>query len=101
MPIFRTLRYKLKPESVEKCRQLLQEYMTLQRQNEPGTLFYFVMQEKDDPTIFMHFGVYEDEAAAEAHGNNAYVKHYADSVFAEAPEPGVLVDYDLIASKNI
>jgi quinol monooxygenase YgiN len=100
MPLYGTARYKVKPESVEKCKQTIQEYLALLKQNEPGTLFYVVAQEKEDPTSFIHFGIYQDADAVDKHRNSPYVKHYADLLWAETLAPAIITDYVFLASNE-
>jgi quinol monooxygenase YgiN len=98
MARYKTARYQVKPESVEKCKQILKEYLAFIKQNEPGTLFYIVVQDQADPTSFMHFGSYEDATAQEKHNNGA--TYYADLLWAETPTPATFIDYELVASKD-
>jgi len=93
MPISKTARFKVKPESIEKCKGIIQECVALVKQNEPGTLFYFVVQGKEDPTIFLFFRISEDEAAQDQHNNAPYLKHYVDLFDAESTEPAIGTDW--------
>src|SRR4051794_10727127 len=100
MPLYKTAQYKVKPESIEKCKQTIEAYLALLKQHEPDSLFYAVVQDKDDATSFMHFGVYKDAAAQDWHNNSPYVKQYADQLWAETIAPATFIDYDLVASNE-
>lgn len=47
---------------------------------EPGTKQYYFCQGKDDPTSFIFFEGYEDQAAADAHGSSAQIKAFFSRV---------------------
>src|SRR5262245_56832171 len=98
MPLHKTAHYNVKPESVEKIKKILREYVAFVRQNEPDTLYYIVMQDKVDLTSFTHFGIYRDAAAQQKHNDGA--KYYADQLWAETPEPATFVDYELVVAKD-
>ena len=56
-------------------------------------------QQKEDPTRFVHFFIFEDEAAHAAHGESAAVKRF-ESVYSPELVGGdvVFTDYNLVAS---
>lgn len=62
---------------------------------------YAAWQQKDDPTRFVHFFIFADEAAHAIHGRSEAVKRF-ESVYA--PElvggPVVFTDYDLVATNG-
>ncbi len=45
----------------------LQAVIAAVRANEPGTVAYFVSQDRDDPTVFTTFERFRDEAAVTLH----------------------------------
>ena len=101
MPIAGTLRVKVKPESVEKCKEAIREYVALVKDHEPGTLFYTVVQDNEDPTLFLFFRISEDKAAQDQHNNAPYLKRYADLVLGESTEPEIGNSYTIVAANWI
>jgi len=67
MTIFRTASYTIRPESMEACKEVIRETVAYTKKHEPGTLMYMVLQEAENPTNFVHFSAYSDEAALERH----------------------------------
>lgn len=51
--------------------------LTEASRTEPGCLMYIAHQHKDDPTRFLVYEQYKDEAALEFHRNSAHFQQYA------------------------
>jgi quinol monooxygenase YgiN len=98
MPIYKTAQFKVKLESVEKCRQVLQEYMTYLRQNDPGTQSYLCLQDEKDATSFLILGIYVDSAGQSTHGRLEGAKNYVDKILLETAGPVTYTDYAMAAS---
>jgi quinol monooxygenase YgiN len=90
MPIQTIARYRVKPSGVDKVKQAIAEFVPHVRANEPGTKLYPAWQEKDDPTRFVHFFIFEDEAAHAAHGSSAAVKRFEAAYGPELSEGDVV-----------
>src|SRR5215510_14295891 len=65
--IYTITQYKVRPEGVEKVKRAIQEFVPYVKEKEPGTRMYLAWQQQDDPTRFVHFFIFEDEAAHKAH----------------------------------
>ena len=98
MPIFKTARYQVRPESVEKCKEAVRTFVEHIKANEPGTLRYTAMQQPDDPTRFLHFMIFEDKAAEDKHGNSEAVRRFTDVLYPETLAPVEFNDYTIVAS---
>jgi len=98
MPVFMTARFKVKPESREKCEQAIREFIAHVKANEPGTLRYTSLQEQSASTSFMHFFIFEDEAAREKHANSEGVNRFTAVLYPECLTPVEFVEYTLVAS---
>ena len=102
MPVAKTARLRAKPGSAELVKQAAQEYVALVKQHEPGTLFYAVVQEKEDPTVFLFFRISADgEAAFDQHDKAPYIQKYVDIFNGESIEPLFGIDYTFVASNWI
>ena len=69
------------------------EFVEYVRAHEPGTKMYMAWQQKDDPTRFVHFFIFENEAAQAAHGRSDAVERFK---VAYRPE---LVDGDVVFTR--
>jgi quinol monooxygenase YgiN len=98
MPVHTIAHYRVKPAGVDKVKQAIAEFVPHVRANEPGTRLYLAWQQKDDPTRFVHFFIFADEAAHAAHGNSAAVKKFEAAYGPELVEGEVVfTDYEVIA----
>jgi quinol monooxygenase YgiN len=102
MPIQTIAHYRVKPSGVDKVRQAIAKFVVHVRANEPGTKLYVAWQQKDDPTRFVHFFIFEDGAAHAAHANSIAVKQFEAAYGPELAEGSVVfTDYEVIADKGI
>jgi quinol monooxygenase YgiN len=101
MAIYTIARYQVNARAVDKVKRAIEEFVRYVKANEPGTRMYAAWQQKDDPTRFVHFFIFADEAAHAVHGASEAVKRF-ESVYA--PElvegPVVFTDYDLVATNG-
>ena len=61
---------------------------------EPGNIRFDILQSVDDPTRFVAYEAYTDEAAAKAHKETAHYLAWRDQVADWMAEPRVGVRYD-------
>ncbi len=101
MPIYQTGSYQVKPAAVGKVKQAIAEFVRYVQSNEPGTQMYLAWQQKNDPTRFVHFFIFEDAAAQARHGESAEVKRF-ESVYSPELVGGdvVFTDFELVAGKR-
>jgi quinol monooxygenase YgiN len=78
MPIYQTARFKVHPESLAKCEAAIKEFVDYLRAHEPGTLLYTALQDASDPTSFLHFFIFTDEAARDLHASSEGVQRFTD-----------------------
>lgn len=62
--------------------------------NEPGNLRFDILQSVDDPTRFVTYMAYGDEAAAQAHRRTGHYLEFRDRVADWMVEPRENVVYD-------
>jgi hypothetical protein len=53
MPIYMTARSGVQKDALEVCKQTIQEFVDYVRANEPDTILYTSLQEKDNPAHFL------------------------------------------------
>jgi quinol monooxygenase YgiN len=61
---------KVKKDKVDEARRFLNGLAAKVRANEPGTQAYVFHQRKDDPSVFVAYEKYVDDAAFKTHGKN-------------------------------
>ena len=61
---------KVKDDKIEEAKSFLSKLAADTLANEKGTLAYVAHQRKDDPTVFVFYEKYEDDAAFAIHGEN-------------------------------
>jgi quinol monooxygenase YgiN len=98
MPVFMTARFKVKPESREKCEQAIREFIDYIKANEPGTMRYTSLQQADDPLSYLHFFIFADKAAREKHSSSAGVQRFTSVLYPELQAPVEFTEYSLVAS---
>ena len=78
---------KVKEDKVDEAKTFLGKLAKETLEKEKGTLAYVAHQRKDDPTVFVFYEKYEDDAAFLAHGENLKA-HGAGfgAILAGAPE---------------
>ena len=78
---------KVKEDKIDDAKKFLKELAAKTLANEPGTLAYTVHQRKDDPTSFVFYEKYKDDAALAEHGKNlAAAGAKFGAILAGAPE---------------
>jgi quinol monooxygenase YgiN len=101
MAIYQTGGYQVKALAVEKVRNAIKDFLPYIEENEPGTQMYLAWQQKDDPTHFLHFFIFEDATAQTRHGQSEAV-HRFESVYSPELVGGdvVFTDYEMVAGKR-
>jgi quinol monooxygenase YgiN len=101
MPIYTIAEYTVRPSGVEKVKQAIEEFVPYVKANEPGTRMYLAWQQKDDPTRFVHFFIFENEAAHQTHSKSEAVKRFEAAYGPElAGGDVVFTDFNLIATNQ-
>jgi len=101
MPIYTIAEYRVRPSGVDTVKRAIQEFVTYVRANEPGTKMYVAWQQQEDPARFVHFFIFENEAAHHAHSQSAAVKRFEAAYRPELVGGDVVfIDYNMIASNQ-
>lgn len=61
---------RVKKDKIDEARELLRKLAANVRATEPGTQAYVFHQRKDDPSLFVAYEKYVDDAAFKKHGEN-------------------------------
>ena len=101
MPIYTIAQYQVRPLGVEKVKRAIEEFVLYVQANEPGTRMYQAWQQKDDPTRFVHFFIFEDEAAHTVHSRSEAVRRFEAAYRPELVGGDVVfTNYRLVATNQ-
>lgn len=98
MPIYITARFEVKKEVLEVCQTAIQEFVEYVRANEPDTLLYTSLQEKENSTRFLHYFVFRDEKARELHSSSEAVNRFTSILYPNLVAPVEFTEYVVFVS---
>jgi len=98
MPIHRTAYFVVRDDALELSQNAIREFVNHVRENEPDTLLYISLQEKEYPTHFLHYFIFRDEKAGELHANSDAVNHFTSILYPNLIAPVDFTEYDLFAN---
>ena len=96
MAVIQTARFQVRRDAVDKCLAAIQEFCDYIQANEPGTLEYVSLQQPDDPTKFLHYIIFKDQAADDIHSHSAAVKRFQDKLYPELLAPVDFIQFTLV-----
>lgn len=97
MPVYMTARFEVQEQALEICKQAIDEFVAYVRANEPDTLLYTSLQDKEDPTRFLHYFIFRDEAAREIHSSSEAVNRFTASLYPNLVERVEFAEYMVFA----
>jgi quinol monooxygenase YgiN len=101
MPIYTIAEYQVRPSGVEKVKRAIEEFVEYVKSKEPGTRMYVAWHQQADPTRFVHFFIFENEAAHKTHSGSDAVKRFEAAYRPELTGGDVkFTDYNLVASNQ-
>ena len=101
MPIYTIAEYQVEPSGIDKVKTAVEEFVAYVREHEPATQMYLAWQKKDDPTRFVHFFIFKDEAAHAAHAASAAVKRFEAAYRPQLTQGDVVfTDYNMVATNQ-
>ncbi len=68
--------YRIKPEFVEEFKKRMLKHAETCMREEEGCLRFDVNQSKSDPTVFLMYEHFRDQAAVDAHGKTAHIADF-------------------------
>jgi quinol monooxygenase YgiN len=74
MPVTVVAKIKAKAGSEAEVEKAFREMIGNVRAKEPDTLVYTLHRSAQDPTVFVFYEVYKDQAALDAHGKTDHMK---------------------------
>ena len=98
MPVYMTARFEVQREALEVCKLAIQEFVEYVRANEPGTLLYTSLQEKENPARFLHYFIFRDEQARELHSSSDGVNRFTSILYPNLVAPVEFTEYVFFAN---
>jgi quinol monooxygenase YgiN len=97
MPIHQTAYFVVRDDAIEECEKAIHEFVDYVRQNEPDTLLYTSLREKEEPNHFLHYFIFRDEAARDRHANSEAVKRFTGLLYPNLVAPVEFTEYEVFA----
>ena len=98
MTIHMTAKFEVKEDALELCKQVIQEFVEAVRANEPYTLLYTSLQDKENPTRFLHYFIFRDEQGRELHSSSEAVQRFTSVLYPNLVAPVEFTEYRMLAS---
>ena len=100
MPIYMTARFEVQNEAMDVCELAIQDFVNYVRANEPDTILYTSLQEKENPTRFLHYFIFLDEKAREIHSSSDAVNRFTSILYPNLVAPVEFTEYSNFASNS-
>jgi quinol monooxygenase YgiN len=100
MPFCITAQYQVRPEFSKESKKVIKDLVDHVKENEPGILFYLVLQDILDPMSFHHTIIFKDEAALATHQRSPASKRFVDYLYPKTVEPLDFGEHNIIAFKS-
>jgi quinol monooxygenase YgiN len=100
MPIHQTAYFVIVDDSLETCQTAIREFVEYVHANEPDTLLYTSLQEKENPNHFVHYIIFLDEKARDLHANSDAVKKFTTILYPNLVAPVEFTEYQVFASTS-
>ena len=98
MPVYMTARFEVRKERLDVCQRAIQEFVDYIGANEPDTLLYTSLYEGADPTRFLHYFIFRDEAARDRHSSSDAVFRFTDILYPHLVAPVEFTEYVVFAN---
>lgn len=98
MPIHQTAYFVVRDDALEICEKAIREFVEYVRENEPDTLLYTSLQEKENPNHFLHYFIFRDENARDLHSNSEAVNRFTETLYPNLIAPVEFTEYNVFVS---
>jgi len=100
MSIHQTAYFVVRDDALEACQQVIREFVDYVRANEPETLLYTSMQEKENPNHFLHYFIFRDENARQMHSNSEAVNRFTSILYPNLVAPVEFTEFEIFATTS-
>ena len=98
MPVYMTARFEVQKDALDVCQAAIQEFVDYVRANEPDTLLYISLQEKENPARFLQYFIFRDEAARQLHSSSKAVNRFTSILYPNLVAPVKFTEYVVFAN---
>lgn len=98
MPVYQSAYFVVRDDARVVCEEAIREFVEYVRDNEPDTLLYTSLQEKEQPNHFLHYFIFRDEAARDLHANSAAVNRFTSILDPNLVATVEFTEYNIFAS---
>ena len=98
MLIYMTAKFEVQKEALGACQQTIREFVDYVRANEFDTILYTSLQEKENPTRFIHDFIFRNQEAREIHSNSDAVNRFTSVLYPNLVAPVEFTEYVVFAS---
>ncbi len=92
--------YKIKPESIEKVKTAIDEFVNEIAEKETNTN-YCSYQKKEDETAFIHVMSFRSKEDEELHRNSTHTKKFVEILYPECVEGPIFEELNVISSVKV
>ena len=101
MAIYMTAQWKCRPGAESKVEASLRQFVAAIKENEPDTRVYTALQQTEDPTSFMTYFIFDNQAAQEFHRTTDWMKEFTSVIYPENIGAVIFTEHKLIASTEL
>jgi quinol monooxygenase YgiN len=88
----------VREDAQEICEKAIHEFIEYVRENEPDTLLYTSLQEKENRNHFLHYFIFRDENARDLHANSEAVNRFTSTLYPNLVAPVEFTEYHVFAN---
>lgn len=97
MPIHQTAYFVVRDDAMEDCERAIREFVEYVRANEPDTLLYTALREKEERNHFLHYFIFRDESARDRHASSEAVNRFTELLYPSLVAPVEFTEYEVFA----
>ena len=100
MTIHQTAYFVVREDALEICQKAIREFVDYVRENEPDTLLYTSLQEKENPNHFLHYFFFRNETARDLHANSDAVNRFTSILYPNLVAPVEFTEHEIFATTS-
>ena len=98
MPVYQSAYFVVRDDALKICEEAIREFVAYVGDNEPDTLLYTSLQEKENPNHFLHYFIFRDEKARDLHASSEAVSRFTSILYPNLVATVEFTDYQLFAT---
>jgi quinol monooxygenase YgiN len=98
MPVYQSAYFVVRDDALAVCEKAIREFVDYVRANEPDTLLYTSLREKEQPNHFLHYFIFRDETARDLHANSEAAKRFTGILYPNLVATVEFTEYELFTT---